>query len=67
MLNVPFKIHTFYLLKTSIGHFVFLHNLVPGNMRNNVGTEHWIHFRYNLDVFIVKKKSRQNTFEIRNK
>lgn len=27
----------------------------------------WIHFRYTLDLFIVKKKTRQNTFEIRNK
>lgn len=36
MLNAPFKIHVFYLLKSSIGHLVFSHNLVPGSMRNNV-------------------------------
>lgn len=67
MLNALFKIYVFYLLNTSIGHLVFLHNLVPGNMRNNVEQNRWIHFRYTLDMFIVKKKSRQNTFEIWNK
>ena len=39
MLNVPFKIHVFHLLNIFIGHLVVLHHLVPGNMRNNVGTE----------------------------
>lgn len=39
MLNVPFKIYVFYLQNTFISHLVFLHNLVPGNISSNVGTE----------------------------
>lgn len=33
------KMYAFYLLNTFISHLVFLRYLVPGNMRNNVGTE----------------------------
>lgn len=37
--NISWKMYVFYILNIFIGHLVVLHYLVPGNMRNNVGTE----------------------------